>query len=137
MFSQTIKFTLIAPCGLNCRLCRAHMRRNNTCYGCRCEAANKLPYCGQCKISTCKRLSLKTVKYCYDCKEFPCKKIKHLDKRYRSRYSVSVVENLRFIQKFGVRSFIQHEKKKWQCSKCTTILCMHKDHCISCGHSWR
>ena len=34
------------------------------------------------------------VQYCYECAEFPCRSLKHLDKRYRTNYRMSMIENL-------------------------------------------
>ncbi len=132
--TKSIKTTLIAPCGLNCRLCRAYTRNRNSCPGCRCDDIEKSQYCVKCKIKYCSQLSKKSAKFCFNCKEFPCANIKLLDKRYRTKYGLSVIANLEFINEFGIRSFVKNEKEKWKCPNCMELLCMHKDVCISCGY---
>jgi len=49
-------------------------------------------------------------KFCFECEKFPCLRIKQLDKRYRTKYNMSVLENLENIKKLGVREFVQNEK---------------------------
>jgi hypothetical protein len=57
----------------------------------------------------------------------------HLDKRYRTRYKMSMIENLETIRDFGIRRFLLSEKAKWTCPKCDGIICVHKGHCSNCG----
>ena len=126
---------LIAPCGINCRLCRAYGRVQNPCAGCRTGNAFKSKSCFQCSVH-CEKLAAGAVRYCFECNEFPCKQLKHLDKRYRTRYATSPIENLDRIQANGIRKFIQNENEKWKCPKCGGMLCMHDPQCPSCGHVW-
>ncbi len=131
--SRGFKTTLVAPCGLNCRLCRAYIRDKNSCSGCRADDAHKLKYCVTCKIKNCRHLDNGSKRFCFDCEEFPCAKIKHLDKRYRTKYQLSVISNLEVIKHQGVRHFINEEKENWQCPNCAEVICMHKEVCIFCG----
>ncbi|THB79361.1 MAG: DUF3795 domain-containing protein [Desulfobulbaceae bacterium] len=133
-----IKTTAVAPCGLNCRLCRAYNRAENPCGGCRCPDDNqKFGYCLTCKIKNCSQLAKKRLKFCSDCREFPCKNLKQLDKRYQTRYGVTIVDNLVQIKKYGVRYFVNKEHEKWACPCCAILLCMHKPRCVSCGYQWQ
>jgi hypothetical protein len=59
--------------------------------------------------------------------------MKHLDKRYRTNYNMSMIENLENIKEFGIRTFLRAEKKKWTCSECGGTICVHKGFCYSCG----
>ena len=127
---------LIAPCGINCRLCRAHIRNIKACPGCR-DDIFKSKSCVACLIKNCEKLINGCFKYCFSCDELPCAQISHLEKRYTSKYGVSVLHNLKEIQTNGIRSFVRNENKKWICSNCGEIICMHKVQCISCGHAWR
>lgn len=61
-------------------------------------------------------------KFCFQCKVFPCKKLQSLDKRYRTKYDTSVIENLLQIKTLGVKKFLQSEKKFTKNGK---IICMH------------
>ena len=128
---------LIAPCGINCRLCRAYLRDKKACAGCRGSNTNKSKACITCKIKNCKKLGKGKLEYCFECDEFPCTHLVYLDKRYRTRYETSPINNLLAIQKFGINEFIQAENTKWVCSECGAMLCMHRPQCLSCGHPWR
>lgn len=44
---------------------------------------------------------------------FPCDRLNHLDERYKTKYGMSMIDNLVHIKKFGVRHFIRNEKERW------------------------
>ena len=134
---STIPTTLIAPCGMNCRLCRAYGREKNACPGCRGDDSLKSKACVTCKIKNCEKLKKGRHKYCHTCESFPCAALKHLDKRYRTKYAMSMIDNLNIIQELGIRQFTGNEVKRWVCPGCGTILCVHKKNCIRCGYNWR
>jgi hypothetical protein len=77
------------------------------------------------------------VKYCFGCDNFPCVRLKHLDKRYRTKYGMSMIGNLENIREFGIRQFTRNEKGRWTCPQCGEMICVHKPQCISCGYKWR
>ncbi len=128
---------LIAVCGLNCRLCRAHIRDRNPCPGCRAEEARKPKTRVRCAIKTCDQLQGKRQQFCSFCSKFPCQPILHLDKRYQTRYKVSPIANLARIKDVGVRKFAAEEKARWLCPGCAGVLCMHEPRCVNCGRPWR
>jgi hypothetical protein len=128
---------IIAPCGLNCRLCRAYIRDRNPCPGCRGEDRHKSNACINCPIKNCQELAAGQHRFCYSCGKFPCAVLRHLDHRYRSRYSVSAIENLERIKTVGVEQFVAEETAEWTCPKCGLLLCMHKPQCVACGYSWQ
>ena len=127
------KFSLIAHCGMNCNICTAYLREKNKCPGCRLFNKNEPVSIAKCKIKNCAILERSKLKFCFECEEFPCDKLKHLDKRYRTKYNMSMVENLEYINKFGIRKFIKNEKVRWACPKCGGVICVHKGYCYSCG----
>ena len=135
--TNTTNPTLIAPCGLNCRLCHAYARDKNVCPGCRGEDTSKSKSCLACQIKNCEKMVKGKVEYCFDCDEFPCKRLAHLDKRYRIKYGTSVIDNLTNIQKIGIINLVKNENKKWTCPECGSMICMHKPQCLSCGYVWR
>jgi len=59
--------------------------------------------------------------------------LKHLDKRYRTKYYMSMIENLESIEKIGVKKFVLNEKKRWKCPGCNGVICVHKGKCLKCG----
>ena len=127
---------LIAPCGLNCTVCRAHMRQKNPCPGCRADDASKPKTRVICKIKTCPTLVQGHLEFCSGCDEFPCANLLHLDQRYRSKYGTSPVENLLSIRKKSLSKFTRDDIKKWTCPQCSALLCMHEPECMSCGYAW-
>jgi hypothetical protein len=73
------------------------------------------------------------VQYCYECGEFPCRRLKALDKRYRERYHMSMIDNLAIIKEQGMLNFLKKEEKKWRCPECGGVICCHNGICFSCG----
>ena len=127
------KSSLIAPCGGNCGICLAYLREKNKCPGCRAADTNKAITVLRCKIKNCEVIQKGKVKYCFGCDNFPCKNLKHLDKRYRTKYNMSMIENLENIKKFGIREFVKNEKIRWACSQCGGTICVHRGYCYNCG----
>lgn len=137
MKTNSIPITLIAPCGMNCRLCRAYVRDKNACPGCRGDDSSKSKSCLACRIKNCEEIVSGKTKYCFGCDGFPCARLNHLDKRYRTKYGMSMIDNLNVIMTMGIRRFIENEKKRWACPECGGLLCVHKSECILCQHVWR
>jgi hypothetical protein len=125
--------SLIAQCGMNCGICMAYLREKNKCPGCRLFNAKEPVSIARCKIKNCEVIRKSKIKYCFECSSFPCKNLKHLDKRYRTKYNMSEIENLDYIRKNGIRKFVQNEKMRWSCSECGRTICVHKGYCYSCG----
>lgn len=120
MSQLKFKYKNIAPCGMNCGICRAYLRENNTCPGCAYIEQNSPKTIAQCRMRLCNK---RKGKFCYSCAEFPCDILKHLDKRYRTRYGMSEIENLKYIKENGLKKFIEKEHKRWISSK--GVLCVH------------
>ena len=135
--SNKILTTLIAPCGMNCRLCQAHVRDKKTCPGCRDDDSHKPKTRWTCKIKTCEKFAEGKFKYCFKCDSFPCSRLNHLDKRYRAKYGMSMIDNLNNIKNLGVRQFIRNEIERWICPECGGMICVHKPACIYCNYEWR
>ena len=124
---------LIAPCGMNCGICFAYLREKNKCPGCRGDDTNKPITRIKCKIKTCKFYLNNTATYCFKCEKVPCDNLKHLDKRYRTKYAMSMIENLENIKKHGIRYFIKDEKVRWSCPECNGPICVHDRKCYTCN----
>jgi hypothetical protein len=127
-----LKSSLIAACGMNCGICRGYLREKKKCPGCRGSNENKSISCVNCKIKVCNESNKNNLKFCFECDTFPCKWIKHMDKRYRTRYNMSTIENLENIKKFGVREFVKNEKIRWACPQCGGTICVHTGYCSRC-----
>lgn len=129
---------LIAPCGMNCSLCISYQAmkcdlkkqgfHRKYCPGCIPRGQNCTFMGDQCEL-----LGKGTVRFCYECKEFPCKRLKALDKRYRAKYHMSMIENLKCIQENGIELFLDKEKKIWACAQCGATVCCHNGLCLNCS----
>ncbi|MEN8614977.1 DUF3795 domain-containing protein [Dehalogenimonas sp. THU2] len=125
--------SMIAPCGLNCGVCYAHLTRKKKCPGCRAGDENKSASCVDCKIKTCEKLAASGGEFCFRCDEYPCARMKHLDKRYRVRYGVSPIGNMERIAAVGIAEFTAGEAVKWRCAGCGGTVCVHTGECAGCG----
>jgi hypothetical protein len=86
--------------------------KKRKCAGCRGSNKNKSISCARCIIKNCEILKDSNWKHCSEkCEKFPCQRLKNLDKIYRTKYGMSMIENLRFIKDNGIRRFIKNEKK--------------------------
>ena len=122
---------LVAPCGLNCSYCLAHLRARNRCPGCREDDARKPATRVVCKIKTCREIQ-NGRQFCFECGAYPCAALKHLDKRYRTRYALSVIGNLDDIKTAGLEKFLAADKAKWTCPRCGGPICIHTGRCGKC-----
>ena len=128
-----IKRAMIAPCGMNCAICVGHLREKNVCPGCNGADDLKVPHCALCRIKNCEQLASGRSKFCFRCDRFPCLRLKQLDKRYRTRYGMSMIENLETIRASGIRAFVEAERRRWTCPECGGIVCVHRRECLYCG----
>jgi len=126
---------LIAVCGMNCRICVAYFgytmsgkKSKNPCIGCRVRDK----YCAFIK-KRCGKASKKEVEYCFECKDFPCEILEKLDKGYRQKYKMSMIDNLKFIKENGIKKFLKSQEEKYKCSECGGVICVHNGKCYECG----
>ena len=130
---KSLKTSLIAPCGMDCGICLGYLREKDKCPGCREIDRSKPDYCVRCRIKNCKHLQNVKPGFCFQCEKFPCARMKQLDKRYRTRYNMSMLENLENIRRLGIRKFVANEKIRWSCPDCGGTICVHRGYCYSCG----
>jgi hypothetical protein len=135
---ETTDQDLIAPCGMNCGVCSAYLARANNLR----EKGFRISYCAGClprgrncvfMQQQCERLGKGLVRFCYECDDYPCRRLKALDKRYRTKYHLSQIENLEFIEEHGMAAFLEREAAKWRCPECGGVICCHKGLCLNCG----
>jgi hypothetical protein len=131
--AEAIPATLLAPCGVNCYVCYVYLRKKKPCLGCHGVDANKPNHCRNCKIKDCAKE--RGVDFCFDCADFPCKIIKRMDKSYRQRYQVSLIENATLIKSNGAEAFLLAEKAKWSCAHCDGVVSLHDQICSECGET--
>jgi len=107
---KEMREVLIASCGMNCRLCIANQREKNRCQGCRNE-----PDIQYKTIKNCPVILSNKAGFCFDCHKVLCQRLKQLDKRYRGKYHMSMLENLEHLKQYGMDNFLQNEKIRWTC----------------------
>ena len=125
--------SFIAPCGMNCGICSAYLRDKRKCLGCNGSDEGKPISCTKCIIKNCETIKRNESKLCYECSTFPCARLRQLDKRYRTVYGMSMIENLNQIKELGMNAFLANEKEKWTCRSCGAVICVHKKNCINCN----
>ncbi len=133
-----MKENLIAPCGMNCSLCIAYQFKENDlnkqgfrktyCSGCIPRGKNCMHMGDSCEL-----LEKGKIRFCFECEKYPCKRLKALDKRYRTKYHMSMIENLNSIKENGVLGFLKTEEVKWHCSECGGTICCHNGLCLNCN----
>ena len=88
--------------------------------------------CLRCIIKNCPVIKTNESGFCYECEKFPCLRLKQLDKRYKTKYRMSMLENLSLIKENGIEYFLQREEKRWTCPICGEIVCVHRNICPNC-----
>ena len=130
-----IPSVMIAPCGINCGRCSAHLRAKNKCAGCNVDQAWKPKHCLTCKIKTCDQKP-EFISFCFECKKFPCTRLRRLDNRYLTKYGLGLLDNLEKINKLGLKHFMKIENTRWVCQACGGPICIHDKKCYSCGKQY-
>lgn len=121
---------MLAPCGITCAVCYVHLRQKKPCFGCRGLDASKPEHCRKCKIKDC--ATGQGIDFCFECSTFPCATIKRLDKSYRQRYQVSLIENGIRAKTVGIEQHLLEEKEKWTCVQCGGVISLHDRACSEC-----
>ena len=103
-------------------------KRKMNCIGCNLSGKS----CAHLK-KYCEKLIKKEIENCYECSDFPCEQIQKLDTKYRKRFDMSTIDNLRFIKENGMEKFLQQQEEKYKCPKCGEIICVHNGKCYSCN----
>ena len=135
MALDVMRAELIAPCGMNCAVCTAYLSyhlpgRNgkSRCTGCR----PRRKMCAFIKRD-CVHLSTGEYAFCFECALFPCDHLSKLDRRYRTRYHTSFVENLKEIKTQGIDAFLIAERERYKCPTCGGVVCIHDSRCYECN----
>jgi hypothetical protein len=137
MATNKFKPELIAPCGMNCGICKAYLAYTHDVP----RQRGKVTHCSGCiprakncyVIRGCTKLRKHEIQSCSQCDTMPCKHLAHLDKRYRERYNMSMVENIKELKTKGMDSFLEDQQQKYRCPNCGDIICVHDRKCYSCG----
>lgn len=136
LWPQALVPAMIAPCGMTCGLCMGYVRVKDQCPGCLAGDEGKSKSCLACTIRNCETLQSLASGFCFDCPRFPCPRLKRLDTRYRTKYRMSMLENLQSIRAVGIEAFVASERVRWACPGCGGLQCVHTPECVYCGHVW-
>jgi hypothetical protein len=136
-----LEFTaeLIAPCGMNCGVCKAYLAYSrgvpkqkgkvSHCTGCRARDKK----CAFIKRD-CRKIREKQIRFCYECANMPCERLAKLDAHYSARYDMSMVENQKTIREKGMDEFLKGQAEKYRCPKCGDVVSVHDNKCYACGY---
>ena len=87
---------MIAPCGLDCSICKRALAETGRCAGCRGPNDNKPEFCSKrCGIILCEKRKSNGYLFCDECPDFPCADVMEKETRYGSQYPLreSPLEN--------------------------------------------
>lgn len=122
---------LIAPCGVNCAACGAHLDRKKPCPGCRAPSDQiKRKSCVHCAKKNC--AFEQGFSWCFECPRFPCSRIKSLDKTYRAQYDVDLIQN-GIDARADMNAFLQAQSIRFACLDCGEMIDQHRRRCSACG----
>ena len=138
---QTDKLTpeLVAPCGMNCGICKSYLaysrgvpkKRGEVSHCSGCLARNK--NCAFIK-KRCEKLRKNQIRFCFECPDMPCKNLAHLDEHYRARYGMSMIENQKEIKEKGMDEFLKNQAEKYRCPSCGDVVSVHDARCYACSY---
>ena len=129
---------LVAPCGMNCAVCSGYLALKHNVK----SKGVRMPYCKGCRPrdkkcaflkKKCEFLMNNKLQFCYECGDFPCERLKRIDKRYRTFFRMSLIENLESIRENGMSDFLKTQGRKWRCPECGGVVCCHNGICFDCS----
>jgi len=56
-----------------------------------------------------------------------------MEKSYRQRYQVSLIENASRRKALGAEKYLCEERQKWTCPACGGVISLHDRACSECG----
>jgi hypothetical protein len=149
------KEKLIAACGLYCGACEMYraVHDNDTtkqqtlikafnsrgskftekdleCDG--CLAGERLsPWCRECKIKDCDKRKPGETICSSECTDFPCQQL--TDFTAQMPHHLECIDNLRRLEKVGIKEHTWQEERRWLCPQCRTPLAWYDQTCRKCG----
>ena len=130
---------MIAPCGLDCSLCKRALAGENPCPGCHGPDETKPDFCSaKCGIILCRKRKENGYQFCDECPDYPCADVTEKETRYTSKYPLyeSPARNLQEIRELGMDGFLDKERKQWTCGDCGGAISVHTGICSGCGKQY-
>ena len=134
--NRTFKAEMIAPCGLDCNICKKALAEVDPCPGCNGPDINKPEYCSKvCGIMLCQKRRDNGYRYCDECPDYPCEDVMEKENRYAVKYAhtESPIANLRTIREEGMETFLKRQQERWTCPYCGNIFSVYERECPNCG----
>jgi hypothetical protein len=139
-----MKPELVAPCGMNCNVCSGYLAYSHHLP----KKRGKIHHCEGCLPGEkncaflkrrCAKIGDRRIRFCFECDGFPCERLETLDARYRKKYGVSLIGNLREIKESGINDFLVRQKKAFKCDRCDGVVSIHNGKCYRCDkiESWK
>lgn len=120
----------LAPCGVNCLACSAHLSAKTPCPGCRAPAeTQKRKSCQNCAKKNC--AFEKGLRWCFECTSFPCAKIKSLSKNYVKNYGVDLVAD-GLAARADREALLRAHRERYTCAACGGVVDQHRRRCSEC-----
>lgn len=127
---------MIAPCGLDCSLCKYAQRKSDPCAGCNGPDDHKPEFCSkECGIILCQKRRENGYRFCDECPEGPCEDVMEKENRYTSKYPLfeSPLQNIRDIRSMGMEAFLEKERERFTCKECGAPISVQSGICSGCG----
>ena len=126
----------VSYCGLYCGACPSFHK--GTCLGCRSEDKNQSRISKwSCKIRKC-CIEVQKIEHCGQCEDFPCKEMNRKlinshqnDPRFEYRHKIP--QNVKALNKLGLREWAQAQAKLWSCLHCGKPIVFYYNKCSACG----
>jgi hypothetical protein len=128
---------LIAPCGMDCAVCSAYRAYTHQIP----RQRGTISYCAGCRVrrkrcvylkGRCARLAAADVEYRFECPTYPCDRLQHLDRRYRTRYGISLIGNLELVRTRGAPEFARRQEAVFACTRGGGLRSVHNQKCFTC-----
>jgi hypothetical protein len=97
-----------------------------------CLAGGRLsPWCRECNIKSCSKLKPGETICSPSCADFPCQLLNDFVKQMP--HHEEVIDNLRRLEKVGLKKHAEEEEKRWLCPQCGTPMTWYYKTCYKCG----
>ncbi len=87
-------------------------------------------WCRNCQIRVCSKLQSGKVR-CADCDELPCSRLTRFQND-GMKHHLEIVDNLKSLQRVGIRDWALSEEKRWTCPHCKANLSWYDAECPDC-----
>jgi hypothetical protein len=88
-------------------------------------------HCKNCKMRLCAK-DKPDVTRCSDCRDFPCSRMTDFSKDGKLHHA-ELLDNLRNLQKMGIKDWTKNEQARWTCPECRNSLSWYDAVCSNCG----